>query len=93
MKPLTIADVVRDTETGALFMVVGYLFGSDAYKVNIYYKTPIRGLVKTRRGLIPLKVAEAKKEAGAYDFWPSVEPGILAKLKGEFPTIHVQYAQ
>lgn len=88
-----IADVVRDKDTDTIFMVVGYLFGSDAYKVNIYYKTPIRGLVKTRRGLIPLKVAEAKKEAGAYDFWPKIQPDILTKLTDEYPTIYVQYAQ
>lgn len=87
-----IADVVRDKETGTLFMVVGYLSGSDAYKVNIFYKTPIRGLVRSRRGLIPLKVAEAKKEAGAYDFWPEIQPEIVAKLRGAFPTLHV-YAQ
>lgn len=93
MKPLMIADVVRDNETNALFMVVGYLSGSDAYKVEIFYKTPIRGLVRSRRGLIPLKVAEAKKEAGAYDFRPKIAPDVLAKLTGAYPTIHVQYAQ
>lgn len=93
MKPLTLADVVRDKETNALFMVVGYLFGSDAYKVDIYYQTPVRGLVKSRRGIIPLKVAEAKKKAGAYDFWPKIKPEILSKIVGKYPTTHVQYAQ
>lgn len=70
MKPLMIADIVRDKDTNLLFQIVGYLTGSETYKANIYYKTPKRGLVRTKRAYIPLAVAEAKKGAGVYEFFP-----------------------
>lgn len=90
MKPLKIADVVRDKTTNLLFLITGYLAGSETYKALIYYVTPKRKLVRTRRAYIPLKVAETKAGAGAYELYPAaatVPPQIVSALNAEYPTL------
>ena len=90
MKPLMIADIVRDKTTNLLFLITGYIAGSETYKALIYYQTPKRGLVRTKRAYIPLKVAETKRGTGAYELDPAaatVPPGIVAAMNAQYPTL------
>ena len=91
MKPLMIADIVRDKATDILYLITGYLAGSETYKALIYYQTPKRGLVRTRRAYIPLRVAEAKRGTGDYELHPaaaSVPPEIVAKMRSQYPALY-----
>jgi len=93
MKPLMIADIVRDRATNLLFLVTGYITGSDTYKALIYYQTPKRGLVRTKMAYIPLKVAEAKRGTGDYELHPAaatVPPEIVAKMRSQYPTLYLR---